>query len=175
MRPSFLLPLLPLAACVPAAEPPPARVAPPPPAPVVAPVSAPAPVYRGDWRDWPLTAGDWVYRRDARGSIALFGPAGADAAVTLRCDRLAARLYLSRQGSGAAAMTVRTTSTTRTLTSQPTGGTPAYMAVALAPGDPLLDAMGFSRGRFVMEQQGLPVLVVPAWAEILRVVEDCRS
>ncbi len=175
MRITMTLLLLPLAGCVPPAAPPPARVAPPPPAPVLAPASAPAPVYRGDWRDWPLTPGDWVYRRDARGSIALFGAPGADASVTLRCDRLAARLYLSRKGEGAAAMTVRTTSTTRSLASQPTGGTPAYMAVALAPADALLDAMGFSRGRFVIEQPGLPVLVVPAWAEILRVVEDCRS
>lgn len=129
-----------------------------------------------DWRDWPLTPGDWVYRPDARGSIALFGVPGADAVLTLRCDRAGGAIYLSRQGTatGAAAMTVRTTSLVRTLTMTPTGGIPAYVAVALTPRDGLIDAMGFSRGRFVVEQPGYPTLVVPAWAEILRVAEDCR-
>ncbi|WP_447406455.1 hypothetical protein, partial [Clostridium perfringens] len=39
-----------------------------------------------DWRDWPVTPGTWTYRRDARGGLALFGPAGSDALVSLRCD-----------------------------------------------------------------------------------------
>ena len=58
---------------------------------------------------------------------------------------------------------------------QPTGGTPPYVALALTASDPLLDAMGFSRGRFVIEQAGAAPLVVPAWAEIERVTEDCRG
>jgi len=70
--------------------------------------------------------------------------------------------------------TVRTSSTLRSLTMQPTGGTLGYLAIALNPRDTLLDAMGFSRGRFVLEQTGYQTLVVPAWAEILRVTEDCR-
>ena len=135
---------------------------------------APQPVPSGDWRDWPVTPGDWVYRRDARGSIALFGPAGGDALVILRCDRLAGQVFLSRRGEGNPAITLRATSMVRMLESRPTGATPAYMAVALSPADPLLDAIGFSRGRFVIEQSGLPILVVPAWPEILRVTEDCR-
>ncbi|MGK3796872.1 hypothetical protein, partial [Enterococcus faecium] len=55
----------------------------------------------GDWRDWPVTPGTWVYRQDARGSIALFGVPGNDAEVTLRCDRAARALYLSRRGMAA--------------------------------------------------------------------------
>jgi len=136
----------------------------------------PQPLPGKDWRDWPMTPGDWVYRQDARGSIALFGPRGADAVLTLRCDRAANTLYLSRQGFAAAAvaLTVRTSTLLRTLSAAPTGGTPSYVAVALQPRDPLLDAMGYSRGRFVVEQAGAPTLVVPAWAEIERVTEDCR-
>ena len=61
----------------------------------------------------------------------------------------------------------------RTLAVQPTGGTPAYVAVALTPRDALLDAMAFSRGRFIVEQAGAPTLVIPAWAEVPRVTEDC--
>ena len=168
-----------LASCV-------APVAPPRPAPTPVPIPTytpppppprTAPVPRGAaWRDWPVTPGDWVYRQDGRGSIALFGVRGADAALTLRCDRAGGTLYLSRAGiaSGAVPMTVRTTTVSRILSSTPTGGTPPYLAVAIGPRDGLLDAIGFSRGRFVVEQSGFATLVVPAWAEIERVTEDCR-
>lgn len=163
--------LLGLAACVPRAEP--VVPAPARPAPVVA-LPPPVPL-AGDWRDWPVTPGTWAYRRDARGSIALFGAAGADARVTLRCDQATRQLYLSRQGTGTAPLLIRTTSVTRSLATQPTGGTPPYAAAALAPSDSLLDAMAFSRGHFTLEQTGAATLVVPAWPEIGRVVEDCRG
>jgi hypothetical protein len=47
--------------------------------------------------------------------------------------------------------------------------------VELGARDALVDAIGFSRGRFVVEGGGLAALVVPAWPEILRVAEDCRD
>jgi hypothetical protein len=40
--------------------------------------------------------------------------------------------------------------------------------------DPLLDALVFSRGRVAVYIADKPALVVPAWPEIARVVEDCR-
>jgi len=159
----------------------PSRVVPAPaaPAPVPAPTPSPTPppaaAPSADWRDWALTRGTWAYRQDTRGSIALFGQAGTDAELTLRCDRGRGRVYLSRRGEGATGFNIRTTSLTRRLDAVPTGGAPAYLAVELGVRDPVLDAIGFSRGRFVIEAQGLPVLVVPAWAETLRVVEDCRG
>jgi len=154
---------------VPAPAPRPAPTPPPPP------VTAPAQVLGEDWRDWPLTPGDWVYRQDARGSIALFGPRGADALLTLRCDRGARMIYLSRQGGAPASVTLRTSTLLRNLAMVPTGGTPPYLAVAINPRDSLLDAMGFSRGRFVVEQGIAPPLVIPAYAEVERVTEDCRG
>lgn len=162
-----------IAGCVP----PPRAEAPPPrteAAPAPAPAPRPVPI-AADWRDWPYSPGTWVYRRDARGSIALFGPANADAALTVRCDTGARQIYLSRAGSTATPLTIRTSSVTRAVSVQPTGSTPAYVAAALMPNDSLLEAMGFSRGRFVVQQAGLPPLVVPAWAEIERVTEDCRG
>lgn len=170
LRLSAIVTLALIAGCVPPAPQPAA----PPPRPAPPPPPKPAPL-ASDWRDWPYSAGTWVYRRDARGSIALFGPAGADASLTLRCDTAERRIYLSRAGGTATPLTIRTSSTTRAIPVQPTGGTPAYVAAALAPSDPILEAMGFSRGRFVVEQAGLPPLVVPAWAEIERVTEDCRG
>ncbi|WP_242096071.1 hypothetical protein [Sphingomonas sp. CROZ-RG-20F-R02-07] len=161
-----------LAACgAPAPRPAPEPVRRPP---VVTAAPAPVPL-AADWRDWPVTPGTWSYTRDDRGSLALFGTPGADALLTLRCDLPARQIFLSRAGGSPAALTIRTSSVTRALPTRPTGGTPPYVAVALAPRDPLLDAMGFSRGRFAIEQPGAPTLVVPAWAEIERVTEDCRG
>ena len=84
-------------------------------------------------------------------------------------------MYLSRAGAATAPLTVRTSSASRALAVQPTGGALPYVAAALAVNDPLLDAMAFSRGRVALQQEGAPVLVVPSWAEIGRVVEDCRG
>lgn len=171
-------------ALVPGPVTPPTNILPATLQPMAGPAAAPAPLPaapvasspRGDWRDWPLTPGAWVYRQDARGSIALFGAPGADADFTIRCDRLAGQMFLSRKGAapGNAPITIRTSSALRTIGAQPTGGSLPYMAASMSANDPLLDAMGFSRGRFVVEQATLPLLVIPAWAEVLRVVEDCR-
>ena len=38
----------------------------------------------------------------------------------------------------------------------------------LAANDPLLDAIAFSRGRFVVSMPGMAALVVPAWPEAAR-------
>ncbi|RDE07125.1 hypothetical protein [Sphingomonas aracearum] len=164
-----------VAACVPPATPPAPGGRTPLPQPASPrPRPAPAPAAQ-DWRDRPYTPGDWVYRQDARGSLALFGPPNRDALLTLRCDRQRGQMFLSRPGAAPAALVIRTTSLTRTLQAAPTGGEPPYVAAALLPRDPLLDAMAFSRGRIVVEVAGAAPLVVPNWAEIGRVVEDCRG
>ena len=122
-----------------------------------------------------MTPGTWRYERDARGSRALFGVSGADALAVLRCDAAARAIYLSRSGGAAGAFTIRTTALTRTLAAQPTGATPSYAAAALGSRDPLLDAIAFSRGRFTIEQPGTAPLVLRPWAEVARVIEDCRA
>lgn len=159
-----------LASCV--SAPPPTRApiaAPPAPPPVAAP-----PPLASDWNDWPLTPGTWRYAADNRGTRAMFGD-GGDASVVLRCDRGERRMFLLRAGAATTPMVVRTSSATRSLPTQPTGGAQPYIAAALAVNDPLLDAMAFSRGRVAIQQEGAPVLVVPTYAEIGRVIEDCRG
>lgn len=167
-----------LAGCseTPPIVPPPAPRPVPAPVPAPTPVPAPKPAPSADWRDWPLTPGTWAYKQDARGSVALYGVSGGEAELILRCDSGRGRIVLSRKGVGVATVTLRTTSTLRQLAVQPlpAGPTP-WLAAEIAPRDPLLDAIGFSRGRFLVEGNGLPTLVVPAYAEILRVVEDCRG
>ncbi|MCU6455983.1 hypothetical protein LPN01_18045 [Sphingomonas sp. A2-49] len=166
-----LVPILSLAigACVPQTAPP----APPPtPVPVVPVAPPPVPTASSDWRDWPLTPGDWTYRAEPGGSVARFGAAGGDALLTLRCDRATRRIGMTVAGGGAAPLTIRTSSLVRTLPVQPGA---AAAGITLAATDGLLDAIGFSRGRFVIERGGAATLVVPAWAEIERVTEDCRG
>lgn len=169
-----LLPLV-LVACVPASRPAAPTPAPTSVAAAPTPPPPPTPALGPDWRDWPLTPGTWNYRRDARGSVALFGEANADARLTLRCDLAERRVYLSVAGTQAAQATLRTTSTARQLPLQPTGGALPYAAAALTPTDPLLDALAFSRGRFTVERAGQAPLVVPAYPEVARVTEDCRG
>lgn len=160
--------LLIVAGCVSPPPPEPPRPRPTFASPPPAPPAAPAPA---DWRDWPVTPGTWSYARDPRGSRATFG---GDRLV-MRCDLAERRIVLSRGGSSAAPLAVRTSSTTRAVSVRPSGGAVPSVAAAFAPNDPLLDAMAFSRGRFAIEQAGAPPLVMPAWAEIGRVIEDCRG
>ncbi|WP_066726482.1 hypothetical protein [Sphingomonas pituitosa] len=165
--------LVALAGCVPAPSTPPPAAAPRPvPVPVAAP--PPAPALGADWRDWPLTRGDWRYRPAGNGSVATYGAAGGAPLAILRCDLGARRVTLSRTGSAPATLTLRTTSAVRAIPATPDPSAPGMLAMTFAANDGFLDAIGFSRGRFVVEGGGLPVLVIPAWPEILRVVEDCR-
>ncbi|MET4896238.1 hypothetical protein RN629_03575 [Sphingomonadaceae bacterium jetA1] len=168
-----LVPILALAAglsgCIPATPRPEApRPVHPAPAPTTPP---PRPVLTQDWRDWPLTPGDWRYLRDAQGTHATFGQPGAPSLI-LSCDLRARQIHIGRPGAVPGSLTIRTSSTVRALPSRAsaTGAT-----VTLAAADPLLDAMAFSRGRFTMEQAGQTTLVIPAYAEIGRVIEDCRG
>jgi hypothetical protein len=124
----------------------------------------------------PLTPGAWYYRGEAATSQALFGPANSEASFIIRCERAARRVVLSREGtSSGTAMTVRTTSTARSLPVSVQTEPLAYVMSGLSADDRLLDAIAFSRGRFTVEVPGTSMLVLPAWPEAARVVEDCRG
>jgi hypothetical protein len=176
LRPAFLV-LLALSACVSA----PKDSAPPPqPAPVPPVKTAPPPIAAGpDWRDWPVTRGDWAYRQDARGSLALFGQSSLNADFLIRCDKSSRKIYLSRIGSfpdgESGRMTIRATTGLQTYSVSNASGTPPYVAAELVATDPHLDAITFSRGRFLVSVKGTADLVIPAWPEFGRVVEDCRG
>lgn len=147
------IPFILLAACTPSTPPP--AVAPP--APVAAPAPPPAPPAPADWRDAPLTPGTWHYLSEKTGSSALFGAE----LFRLRCDKASAQIRLS--GANIAPLGRITTSF----------GTDT-LAAALNPRDPVLDRIAFSRGRFMVETAGAR-LILPAWPEFARVVEDCRG
>lgn len=97
--------------------------------------------------------------------------------LVLQCDRAASAVRLLRSGHMAntpALVTITTSSGTRALNGDAAAGPPAGTMLAIAINDGLLDAMAFSRGRFVVEIAGEQTLYVPSWSEVSRVVEDCR-
>ena len=157
-----------LASCAPRREAPAPVPQPPPPAPVQ-PRRPPPPPPPLDWQDAAIAGGDWSYRDDGGGSSATFA-AGAPLFV-VRCEP-GRQVTLSRPGAGGNVLTIRTTETARSLPAAPELGA---LTARLNPGDPVLDAMVFSRGRFAVEAPGTPLLVVPAWPEPARVIEDCRA
>lgn len=113
------------------------------------------------YRHLPVSPGAWTYRPIDGGSEARFGES-----LIVRCLGATGQVAISRLGVPPAPMTIVTSSTSR-------GLAPGQL---LAARDPLLDAIAFSRGRFIVAQGSLaPILVVPAWPEIARSIEDCRN
>ena len=163
-----------LASCVAPRNPPPAPPAASPrlvAQPLVPPAEAPLVQPGEDWRDIPLTRGDWRYSPAPGGGRSTFGPPG-DLRFAVRCDLASRAVTLERTGGGASTLTIRTSSATRTLPAQAGGGS---IVASLQARDPFLDAIAFSRGRFVVTSPPLPRLVIPAWPEFARVVENCRG
>lgn len=179
-----------LASCVAPHAPPPAASSAPRPAPTaraapqpfraaprVEPTYADAPP-RLDWRDIPLTPGRWVWQGGAgRESLSHYGEPGQPPSLTLRCDLSRRIVTISRDGrlGGAGGMIVTTSFGAFTLAARDGGsGAPAIVA-EVAANDPRLDQIAFSRGRFLVDLPGQAQLVVPAWPEAARVIEDCRG
>ena len=112
----------------------------------------------------PLTIGQWTYGAALGGSEARFGTS-----FSIRCDRAARRVTLRRIEPLASvpvtAMTITTDLGVRTL---PIDG-------VLLNTDRVLDAIAFSRGRFIVTGGGNGSrLVIPASPEAARSIEDCR-
>jgi hypothetical protein len=109
-------------------------------------------------------------------STARFGDATTGTNLTFVCESASRSVMIGRPGNatGTVPMSITTTGTRRLLSAVPVTSSPPILWVTLAATDPLLDAIAFSRGRFMVEAPGLPTLYVPNWPEISRVIEDCR-
>lgn len=147
---------------------PPHKAPPPPPAPKPAPV---APSEEPEWRDMPLAPGTWTYAAETGGTVARFGQPGQPAALLIRCDASTRTIRIVRPGGTAGPMTITTSYSGR---DWPASASPEGAVVSLGATDPFLDRLAFSRGRFSIAAPGAPLLLVPAWAEPARVIEDCR-
>ena len=120
-------------------------------------------------------AGTWNYAASATGSEATFLNSSALPQLTIRCTKATRHITIAKPATGAAAtMTLWTSSAVRAV---PSSFNPLTnrISVEIVSNDPLLDALAFSRGRVGVTVAGGPSLVVPAWPEVARVVEDCRS
>lgn len=123
-------------------------------------IAAPAPA--ADWRTAPLAGGSWTYRATPAGSEALFENAGS-AVLVVRCDRASRSIIVGGSMPGAA-VTIATTSAQK-----------GSANGVFAANDPILDALAFSRGRFAVRFSSGSQVVVPAWPEPARSIEDCRN
>lgn len=161
-----------LAGCVAPPAPPPAPPAPPP-----APPAPPPPPT--DWRDTPLTPGSWSYSPGAAASEARFGTTGVASVFIVRCDRAKRQITLMRPApttmSAQPGLAITTSNGTRTIAAGAIPGAPGMVGAIALASDPFLDKMAFSRGRFVIALEGAAPLVLPAWPEFARVIEDCRG
>lgn len=137
--------------------------------------ATPAAPQASEWQYRATAPGDWRWQSDAAMSIARFGPPPADTRLTIRCDRASRRISIIRTGAGQGTMTIRTsygaTSWPATASIAPTPQTIAVRAAA----DTALDQIAYSRGKFAVEVAALEPLIVPAWPEVSRVIEDCRG
>ena len=119
--------------------------------------------------------GNWTYSSAADGSEAVFVNASPQPQFFVHCTRAARRITIAKPAAGAAPfLNLWTSAQTRNL---PASFNPATMRISadVSAYDPLLDAIAFSRGRFGVSVSGAPALVLPAWAEPARVIEDCRA
>jgi len=107
----------------------------------------------------PLTAGEWRYAATSTGSESRYGNV-----LVIRCNRTSRIVQIERGGSAGQPLVIATSALTRGI---PAGGT-------VYANDKLLDAIAFSRGRFLVAGGAGPVLAVPSWPEAARAVEDCR-
>jgi hypothetical protein len=179
-----------LAACISnAASPAPQSIEPEPvyaevnipaPQPVVEPRPAPSrpaePVFR-NYLDAPRSQGSWTYIADDNGGQAAFGSGGSNnTEFALTCFKTAGQIGLMRMidGSNPSAMRIKTETTERTLDASPIDTQSNILMALVVASDPILDAMAITKGRFVVAVEGERTLYLPAWAEVTRVIEDCR-
>jgi hypothetical protein len=124
-----------------------------------------------------ITSGSWSYQPVPGGSVARFVDATGTSRFALECSKTTRRVTVSRttvaSTLAAPGLFVWTTDASRSLGAR-FDATAGRVAVELSARDPLLDAMAFSRGRIAVAMPGAEPLVMPAWPEAARTIEDCR-
>ena len=120
-------------------------------------------------------AGSWAYAATAgrqRGDLRQREAARPQ--MTIRCTRSTRRIALVKAASAASpTMWVWTSSQQKNLPATYDAAT-GRVSAEVGAYDPLLDAIASSRGRIGFSTSGVAALVVPPWADVGRVIEDCR-
>ena len=118
--------------------------------------------------------GNWIYGTTNEGSEATFSNSGGQPQLTVRCTRSTRRVAILKAAPSASpSLWIWTSSEKMSLPATYDSST-SRVSVDLGAFDPLLDAVASSRGRIGFSSSGLEALVVPPWADIARVIEDCR-
>ena len=119
--------------------------------------------------------GNWSFAFVTGGSEATFTDTAGNQQLWAHCTRPTRRVSIAKRGAGATPfLQVWTSSISRSV---PASYNPATgrITIDLSAYDSLLDAIASSRGRFGIGVPNQPSLVVPPWAEVARVIEDCRA
>ena len=131
-----------------------------------------------DWQDRALTPGDWRYFAEPNETLAIFAadPLSPDPQLVIVCNLEMRQIGIVRPSEAGVPvdMFIRTETADRKLSATPFDGRQTVVVGKVAARDRLLDAMAFSNGRIAVLVAGQEPLVIPAWPEITRVVEDCR-
>jgi hypothetical protein len=115
-------------------------------------------------RTIPLAPGSWSYAPTVGGSEARFG-----GRFLIRCDRNMRRVTLLRTEAMTMPATAMVITTDLAVNTVPADG-------ILANTNRLLDAIAFSRGRFIVSGGGsASQLLVPSSPEAARTIDDCRN
>ena len=127
-----------------------------------------------EWRRAAITPGAWSYRALPSGSEAVFTDARATRRLLVKCSRATRRVTIAvTSATGATSLQVSTSELDRSLPAR--FDAQGFQILAeLGAQDPILDGIAFSRGRFAITVAGGVALIVPAWPEIARSIEDCR-
>ena len=138
----------------------------------------PGPASMLDFSTAPVSAGLWTYQTVPGGSTARFIDATGTARFAIECSKATRRITLARTSAIAApSLFLWSSDASRVMAAR---FEPNAMRVSadLAARDPLLDAIAFSRGRIAVTLgaagAGVDPLVMPAWPEAARTIEDCR-
>ncbi|NUQ17745.1 MAG: hypothetical protein HOP95_04725 [Sphingomonas sp.] len=120
-------------------------------------------------------AGNWVYATASDGSSATFDNLSGQPQLTIRCTRSTRHVAILKNSPIASpSLWIWTSSQTKTLPATYDASS-GRVRVDVGAYDPLLDAIASSRGRIGFSTSGLAALVVPPWADVARVIEDCRA
>lgn len=119
-------------------------------------------------------AGNWTYGSTSDGSEATFSNSSGETQLTIRCTRSTRRVTILKAASSASPSLWVWTSSIQMSLPATYDSSASRVSADLGAYDTLLDAIASSRGRIGFSSSGLEVLVVPPWADVARVIEDCR-
>ncbi|MEO6582411.1 MAG: hypothetical protein ABIN68_06355 [Sphingomicrobium sp.] len=134
-------------------------------------IATPAP----DFSLAPVAAGTWTYQALPGASEARFIDGGGTARLVIRCTKATRRVSFSPTSAVPAATFFVWTSTASRTVAARFEANAMRVTADFAAFDALLDAIAFSRGRISVMVAGGSALVLPAWPEAARTIEDCRN